>query len=62
MNQTHRSQSNPSDFASERCNAKDYILIEAVEIQNILDQGRQNAKSFAFKVCALTPVRVPTLV
>jgi hypothetical protein len=36
------------------------ILIKAVEMQNILDQGRRNAKSFAFKVCVLTLVRVPT--
>jgi hypothetical protein len=31
-------------------------------MQNLLDQGRRNPKDFAFKVCALTPVRVPTLV
>jgi carbohydrate-binding DOMON domain-containing protein len=40
------------------------ILIEAVEIQDILDQGRQNPKSFAFSACAdscvLTLVRAPT--
>jgi hypothetical protein len=28
-----------------------------VEMQNILDQGRRNAKSFAFEECVLTPKR-----
>jgi hypothetical protein len=46
MNQTHRGQSNPNDFASERCNAKDSAF-ETVKSKDF-DLGCRNAKSFAF--------------